>query len=855
MNEAIQSDNTVVTQGLSSNEATQLLLKYGPNVLSGEKKSSSLNRFLRQFNSPVVITLLFATVLSASLGELVDAAAILVIVLINAAIGFTQEAKAEAAIEALKKMSAPSARALRDGVVVQIPAAEICLGDVLILEAGDYVPADAHIIIANQLSADESILTGESMPVAKSPNTVSQEAPLSERSDMLFSGTAVTTGSARAIVTATGMNTEMGHIAALLKTADQEQTPLQKRLEQVSRKLLWFCAGVVVVVFILGLFQGDTLLESTMIAISLAVAAIPEGLPAVVTLALAMAMWRMAKRNAIVRHLPAVETLGATSVICTDKTGTLTTGKMRVREVVLSNGWATSHSDNSLPQNLEFQALCRSAILCSNASIDLDRPTGDPTEVALLYLAQEHGLLGVKGRRLNEWSFDSDRKRMSVSVVSDGGVEIHVKGAPESILPLCLLNAQEIEAFRKQVEIQSAKGHRILAIANKKWSGKQEDLGSLSASEVERELNFLGLVAIADPPRIESIESIKKCRNAGIKVVMITGDHPITAHAIATELGIADANSRVLTGLDLEQMSEDALVKVANDVSVYARVTPEHKLRIVQALKKLDHIVAMTGDGVNDAPALKQASIGVAMGKGGTEVARQASSMVLADDNFATLVAGIEEGRAIFGNISRTIQYLLSGNLAEILIVLGAAALDWPSPLAPIHLLWINLVTDGLPSLALAAEPVPKDLLEKMNRPSARTFFNRRFYTEMTFVGIITTILTLGIYGYSLHADGEIVARTHAFSFLVFSELFRSFASRSDRDTYFDLGFFSNPYHLAAVAFPIAFQFSLHHFEWFNRIFKVGMISWGECVTLLALTLVPVTALEVKKLIFKGSGK
>ncbi len=855
--EVLATVNVKPDSGLSPEEAGSRLKEHGRNILKAEAKITPLRRFLSQLKSPVVIILLAATVISGLLGETTDAIAIATIVIINAIIGYIQEAKAEAAVEALKKLSAPKARVLRGGNILELEASEICCGDILILEAGDYVPADCRLIQASQLSADEAILTGESLPVNKDANPVSANAILAERKNMLFASTAVATGTARAVVTATGMNTEIGHIAGLLEAAGAAKTPLQGKLEQVSNKLLIFCGIVVLIVAALGLFHEEKWLDVLMTAISLAVAAIPEGLPTVVTLALALAVRRMTKRNAIVRHLPAVETLGSTNVICTDKTGTLTTGKMRVREMFILSQGIVKAADSDGNVSTEVKALSASGVLCSNAALnDEGVATGDPTEVALLYLAKDHYLtareLSAEYKRLAEWSFDSNRKRMSVAVQTGDKIVIHCKGAPESVLPLCQLSDDDRDKIEKAISDLSSKGRRLLVLAQKILPVSAADFNMSAygdSSSVENNLTFLGLVAIADPPRQESIPAIMACKAAGIKVVMITGDHPVTAKAIARELGIVEDGKfdQVLTGAELEKMSAQELLEQVEKVAVYARVSPEHKVKIVQAWKDRGNVVAMTGDGVNDAPALKAASIGIAMGKGGTEVARQASSMILTDDNFATIVSAVEEGRAIYGNIRRTIQYLLSGNLCEILVMLGAAIAGMPAPLAPIHLLWINLVTDGIPALALAAEPVPKNSLATTKRPSPATFFDKDFYKEMAFVGIITATMALAVYGYTLQIADEITARTNVFSFLVFAELFRSFACRSDEKTIFQIGFTSNLYHVVAVAIPISFQLALHHTEMFREIFKVTPINWYECVEMGLLTLVPVTAIEIRK--------
>lgn len=839
--------------GLGADQALERLRETGPNILKQQKRVPAWRRFLSQFASVVVLALLGATIISAALGEYVDAIAIAAIVIVNAIIGFMQEAKAEAAVEALRKLAAPKSRVLRDGAVTEIEGQRIVPGDILVLEAGDYVPADARLLTVSQLSADEAPLTGESLPVAKNTGIVQASAPLAERQNMVFAGTAISSGSARAVVTATGMQTEIGRIAGLLADTEVTQTPLQARLEEVGSKLLILSLAIVGIVALLGFYHGYKWLDIVLTAISLAVAAIPEGLPAVVTLSLALSIRRMVKRNAIVRHLPAVETLGSTDVICTDKTGTLTTGKMRVREVVLADGTVAA-ADNLVHSDLLVD-LVESAVLCSNATLAVDgSSTGDPTEVALLFLARDNNTQATPKTRLFEWSFDSNRKRMSVAVAEGERTIIHTKGAPEAMLPLCRWEGISQLAIEKVLAELSAQGRRMLAIARRELpvtSGAfaQSEYARAGDAAVESELTFVGLVAIADPPRAESIEAIKQCKAAGVRVVMITGDHPITAKAIAAEMGIIEPGifENVLTGAELDNLDAAALKNQIEKIAVYARVTPEHKLKIVEAWKANGNVVAMTGDGVNDAPALKAASIGVAMGKGGTEVARQASSMVLADDNFATIVGAIEEGRAIYGNIRRTVKYLLTGNLTEILVMLGAGVLGWGAPLTPIHLLWINLVTDGLPSLALAAEPVSRDILATSNKPSPKNFFDRQLYTEMTWVGVLAAIMALIVYGYSLKYEGEQTARTHVFTFLVFEELFRSFACRSDLKTFLQMGLFSNAYLLLAVAIPISFQFLLHHTSWFLELFKVHKLEWAECIGLLALTLIPTVILELRK--------
>lgn len=835
--------------GLSASEAGERLRRVGRNVLAAEPQTPAFVVFLRQFKSPVVLTLLAATVISGLMGAWADAAAIAAILVINALIGYFQEAKAEQAVAALKKLSAPRARVLRDRNVVEIPSEEVCPGDILVLESGDLVAADARVLIASQLSAGEAVLTGESLSVEKRETPVSEEAALGDRTDMLWGGTMVATGSGRAVVTATGMNSEMGRIAKMIEASESGPTPLQARLGGLSNRLLLLCIGVAATIGIFGFVHGDKWLDVVLSGVSLAVAAVPEGLPTVVTLALALAIRRMVGRNAIVRHLPAVETLGSTDVICTDKTGTLTTGQMRVREVFVAGRTFDAeirYSEDAVGTLVRAGALCTNASLGENGS-----GTGDPTEVALLLLARGQGVdlaeLQKSSPRLREWAFDSVRKRMSVAVSRAGAAQLYLKGAPESVLPLCALDEKTRQEIQVAVTALSGRGRRLLAVAERpipelETATREED--------AENGLTFLGLVALADPPRPESAAAIAQCKKGGIRVVMITGDHPVTAKTIATELGIIEPGKwdEVLSGPELDRLSEEELKVRVERVAVYARVSPKNKLDIVRAWKSRGCVVAMTGDGVNDAPALKEASIGVSMGRGGTEVARQASGMILTDDNFATIVSAIEEGRAVYGNIRRTIGYLMSGNFAEILVMLGAAIAGWPAPLAPVHLLWINLVTDGLPALALASEPVPQAGLREMKRPSP-SGFDRGLYWGIGWIGLLTAVMTLAVYGFSLKYDDEITARTNAFSFLVFAELFRSFASRSDTRTFFQMGVRSNLFQLFGALIPITFQMILHHTHSFNRFFKTEPLGWKECILFFGLSLIPVTLIEVWKIL------
>lgn len=816
----------------------------GQNVLRTTQKVRLSQLIFRQINNPMVYTLTGASLVAAFMNEILDAVAIMAIVVLNVVIGFIHEFRAHAAIEALKKLTVPSSRVLRDGKIQTLNSEDVVCGDILVVEAGDYVVADARIIEAFQLSADEAVLTGESLPIVKNPEVLKQDTELAERKNMLFAGTAIASGSGKAVVVSIGMDTELGRVADLLNDSGVSMTPIQIRLEKVNQKLLILGVCIIAVIAIIGLLHGEKAFNIFLSAISLAVAAIPEGLPTVVTLALALAVRRMTKRKALVRNLGAVETLGSTDIICTDKTGTLTTGKMKVRDV-----FTLSHKVQSVEEFEGNELLTQALILCNNASLDFGG-SGDTTEIALLLMAQEKGVditsIREKNPRVHEWSFESDRKRMSVAIETGGEIRIYCKGAPESLLPLCKMSETEKEEIATAVTELSGKGRRILAIAYK--VDRDETSLSKTHEEVENDFQFLGLVAMADPPKTETIASIRDCKEAGIRVAMITGDHPVTANAIAKELGIPVEGEfdQVLTGKEINSFSESELAERVEKTAVYARVTPEHKLKIIGSLQSRGYVVAMTGDGVNDAPALKKASIGVAMGKGGTEVARQASSMVLTDDNFSTIVSAVEEGRAIYGNIKRTIQYLLSTNLAEILIMLGAAIFALPVPLTPLSLLWINLVTDGFPSLALAAEPAEKGYLKSSKTPSPDSFFDKQFLRELVFVAILMTVIELVVYYYMLQTSDELTARSYALNLLIYLSLFRSFSCRHEIKTFFELPF--NLWHLGSVILPILLQFMIQMSGASEKFFKVRALSLNENLLLAALGIAPVTIVELMKM-------
>ena len=782
-------------------DARLQLVEIGPNEIQRAEASSPWRMLAAQFASPLIWLLLAATAISAALGEIPDAIAIGVIVGLNALVGFFQEYRAERALLALRSLTAPRARVLRDGRQVVVLAAEIVPGDLLLLEAGDIVAADARLIEAHVLSANEAALTGESAPAEKRTVAAPPDAPLAERHDSVFMGTSVATGTGAAEVVATGMKTELGKIAHLLATAEETTTPLQRRLARVSRTLLYLCLAIVAVTALVGWLRGATALTVFMSAVSLAVAAVPEGLPAVVTIALAIGVQRMAARHVLIRKLPSVETLGSATVICTDKTGTLTTGVMTVREL-----WGADHS-----------RLLDAAAACCDAELAPDERggTGDPTEIALLVAAAERGtrraeLESTRPRKTVN-PFDADRKRMSI-LRADG--VLYVKGALDLLLPLCVSGTEGALDANTQL---AARGLRVLGVA-------------VGSGTEEKDLRLRGLVGIADPPRTEAIEAVAAAREAGIRTVMITGDHPVTAGAIARELGI------VRPGDDPAEL-------------VYARATPEDKLRIVRSWKARGAVVAMTGDGVNDAPALREAHIGIAMGRTGTEVTREASDMVLADDNFASIVAAVREGRGIFDNIRKTLVYLLAGNAGELLVMLVAGIAGLPLPLLPLHLLWINLATDGFPALALVMDPPDSDVLKRPPRAPSEPMLGRAEWITVAWTGVLQATVTLAVFVWALRARDLAEARNLAFTTLVFGELFRSFAARSTTKLFWEVGAFTNLRLLGVVAISAVVQIGIHHVPALEALFQIRDLSLTDCVVTLLLGLIPVTVLELTKLV------
>jgi Ca2+-transporting ATPase len=838
--------------GLSNTEAKKRLQKFGRNEIVVNKKKSKFKIFLSQFNDFIVWVLIAATVISGIMGEKADAITIIAIILLDAILGFVQEYRTEKSLEALKKLSAPTAKVFRDGKINIINADEIVIGDLIEVEAGDRVPADAIIIKSEAIKCDESILTGESVSVEKK----SYNGKTALKDNYLYMGCTVTNGKAVAKVIATGMNTEMGKIANMLQSIDEMRTPLQERLDKLGEYLVYVCLIVCGIVTVTGVLRGENIYDMFLIGVSLAVAAIPEGLPAIVTVSLALGVQRMVRKNALVKKLPAVETLGCTNVICSDKTGTLTQNRMTVKKVVFYNKEIDVTGDgyefkgdfiiNGIKKNIDLimdstlHKLLDVCILCNNSYYILDRKKtnfyGDPTEIALLVLTEKAKLSREKYKntykRIKEIPFDSDRKMMSV-VVSDGKNKImYTKGAVENIIKAC----SHIEINNKVVPLDLNYKRRIIeqnenmaknALRVIAFAYKNND-----SNFIEKDLVFLGLVGMIDPPRREVLYSVQECRAAGIKPVMITGDHKLTAEAIAKEIKIINSNELVLTGEELDNISDEKLVQNIDKVAVFARVRPEHKYRIVKAYKSKGYIVAMTGDGVNDAPAVKEADIGIAMGIQGTDVTKEAAAMILMDDNFSTIVEAVREGRVIYDNIRKFIRYLLSCNIGEILTMFLATILKLPVPLIPIQILLVNLATDGLPAMALSLEGAEDDVMFRKPRNRKESIFSEGLLFKILNRGALIGICTILSFVYTLvKYDSDIVlARTVALSTLIMSQLFHVFECRSERQSIFNLGIFTNIYLVWAVVTSFFMLIIVVYIPMFQAIFKTKSLDLWQWI-------------------------
>ncbi|MDE2117526.1 MAG: calcium-translocating P-type ATPase, PMCA-type [Betaproteobacteria bacterium] len=838
--------------GLSPEESERRAAHFGANELIEKPPRPLWRMLLDQFTDFMILVLIAAALISGVIGDVKDTLAIVVIVLLNALIGFVQEFRAERAMAALKQMTAANARVLRGGEQLTIPAKEIVPGDIVLLEAGNLVPADLRLIEAAQFKVDEALLTGESATVEKHSGTLENpDLPLADRKNMAYKGTIATYGRGRGVAIATGMATELGKIASLLESGEDTKTPLQKRLTSFGRHLSIMVLVICAIIFAVSLLRGEPVVLMLLTAISLAVAAIPEALPAVVTISLALGAHKMVKQHALIRRLPAVETLGSVTYICTDKTGTLTQNKMRVEELYAGN--AASREWRGMAGNEPWASLFTALALSNDAHRSHHgKLIGDPTETALYSVALEAGydkaVLETGAPRLLEVPFDSERKRMTTLHRHPSGAVAYTKGAPESVLPLCTaqLTTQGEAAMPRgeilaQAERMAAEGLRVLAIAQRHWPGLPQDQDS---GAIEDRLVFIGLVGLMDPPRHEAREAVRLCKSAGIMPVMITGDHPATARAIAARLGIG--NDSVMTGAELARLSDEEFRQQVAHIRVYARVDPAQKIRIVEALQARGEFVAMTGDGVNDAPALKRADIGVAMGKGGTDVAREAASLVLLDDNFATIVHAVREGRRIFDNIRKFIKYVMTGNSGEIWTIFLAPLMGLPIPLLPIHILWVNLVTDGLPGLALTAEPAETTIMTRPPRPPAESIFAHGMWQHMLWVGLTIGAVSLFVQAWAIHS-GSAHWQTMVFTVLTLSQMSHVLAIRSERESLFRQGLLSNLPLLGAVTLTFLLQLATIYVPALNEIFHTQPLSASELGICLALSSVVFFCVEIEK--------
>ncbi len=827
-------------QGLTRQEAQARLAKDGYNELRASKKRPAILIFFAQFTDFMIVILMLAAVVSFFVGDLKDALAILAILFVNAIIGFTQEYRAEKALEALQAMTSPTAAVLRDGKATMIPAREVAPGDWVILEAGRIVPADLRLIEAVKLTIDESALTGESMTVKKTTQKLSvEDIPVGDRTNMAYKGTVVSNGRGAGIAVMTGLKTEFGKIAELLEAQEDKKTPLQKKLAGLGRKLTMAALLICAVIFVSGILRGESVISMFMVAVSVAVAAIPEALPAVITISLALGAKKMVQKKVLIRKLSAVETLGSVTYICTDKTGTLTQNLMKAGKFYANGSLTGKLVDNDASRKF-VQAMALSNDVAQNEKGAL---LGDPSETALYAAAEEAGVkkktLELEFPRVSEIPFDSDRKCMTtLHQKKEGGYISFTKGAAEIIAQSLVSGSKEMLNVS---ETMAAEGYRVIAFACREWTSLPETAPQI----VEKELQFLGLAGLIDPPREEAREAVSLCRSAGIRPVMITGDHPATAQAIAKTLGIWTGGV-VMTGQALAAISEDEFKKQVEKIEVYARVSPEQKLKIVKALQDCGQYVAMTGDGVNDAPALKKADIGVAMGISGTDVAKQSSSMILLDDNFGSIVRAVREGRKIYDNLRRFVRYAVTTNTAEILIILSAPFFGLPITFLPIQLLWINLLTDGLPGVALAAEREEKDVMNRPPRPPSEGIFAHGMNWHVLLMGLLMAAITLTVQKTNLHLE-ESRWRTLAFTVLCFCQLAHVLAIRSEKESLFRINLFSNKPLFFAVVLTFILQLGTLYIPWMNDVFHTSPLGAKDLLLAVSVSFIVIVAVEIEK--------
>jgi len=875
---------TDLKTGLALEEARARFEKSGPNELREKKRRPPLAIFFAQFEGLIIWVLIVASLVSGFLGEWLDALAILAIIVLNAVLGLIQEFRAEKSLAALKKLSAPSSKVIRAGAMSVVPARELVSGDLVELEAGDHVPADGRVVwhTAN-FTVQESSLTGESSPVNKTDLVLEEnDLPLADRANIVYMGTAIVSGKGRAVIVETGMRTELGRIAGLIQEIKKETTPLQKRLEEFGKWIIYLCFILVAAVFGLELLRGGRVMEMFLTSVSLAVAAIPEGLPAVVTIALALGVQRMVRRHVLIRKLPSVETLGCATVICSDKTGTLTKNEMTVRTVWTSRrtfevtgagyepeGEFLADGQTVRPgENPDLLASLAAGVLCNNARLTEENGAltvfGDPTEIAILSAAAKAGVwkseqeasLGL----VEEIPFDSERKKMTIIRRAGRDYAAFTKGAPDILLGDCariledgrerLLTPGDRDRIAGANNDLSGRALRVLAVARKSM---EKEPHSYEAAVIERDLTFCGLIAMIDPPRPEVKDAIDKCRSSGIRTVMITGDHKNTAVAIARELGFFGSASVALTGEEVDRLTDAELDRTVEEVAVYARVSPEHKLRSVRAWRRKGEIVAMTGDGVNDAPAVKEADIGVAMGITGTDVTKEVSDMVITDDNFASIVAAVEEGRGIYDNIKKFIHYLLSCNAGEILVMFVASLVALPVPLLPIQILWVNLITDGLPALALGVDPVDPKIMGRPPRKPHEPVITRARAWLMMSQGAFIAFCSLSAFVYVLSFEKEGIgrARTAALAVLTCSQLFHSFSCRNQKESLFKLGVFGNPGLLLANSASFLLQLSIIYVPFLQPVFKTQALGLGDLAVIVLFSSLPFWAMEIVKAVNK----